>query len=83
MLKQMVTEGPHHPRNADHGLGVEITRPDYRLTVWGHGGLTVGFKAALWYVPRHDLVVVVLANDARANPSDLAELVVRSVAASP
>ena len=77
-LKQMVAEGPHHPRNANYGLGVEITRPDYRLTVWGHGGYTIGFKSALWYVPKQDLVVVVLANDARANTSDLAELVVRT-----
>jgi D-alanyl-D-alanine carboxypeptidase len=77
-LKQMVAEGPHHPRNANYGLGVEISRPDYRLTVWGHGGFTIGFKSALWYVPKQDLVVVVLANDARANTSDLAELVVRT-----
>lgn len=82
-LKQMVAEGPHHPRNSNYGLGVEITRPDYRMTVWGHGGFTLGFKSALWYVPRHDLVVVVLANDVRANPSDLAELVVRAEARSP
>jgi CubicO group peptidase (beta-lactamase class C family) len=53
------------------------------MTVWGHGGFTLGFKSALWYVPRHDLVVVVLANDVRANPSDLAELVVRAEARSP
>jgi D-alanyl-D-alanine carboxypeptidase len=77
-LKQMVAEGPHHPRNANYGLGVEISRPDYRLTVWGHGGFTLGFKSALWYVPEHDVVVVVLANDAGANASDLAELVVRT-----
>ncbi len=80
-LEQMVAEGPHHPRNANYGLGVEIARPDYRLTVWGHGGFTIGFKSAQWYVPKQDLVVVVLANDARANTSDLAELVVREEAA--
>jgi D-alanyl-D-alanine carboxypeptidase len=77
-LKQMVAEGPHHPRNANYGLGVEISRPDYRLTIWGHGGFTLGFKSALWYVPEHDIVVVVLVNDAGANASDLAELVVRA-----
>jgi D-alanyl-D-alanine carboxypeptidase len=77
-LRQMVADGPHHPRNANYGLGVEISRPDYRLTVWGHGGFTLGFKSALWYLPKHDLVVVVLANDAGANTSDLAELVVRA-----
>ncbi|HEY9378417.1 MAG TPA: serine hydrolase domain-containing protein, partial [Jiangellaceae bacterium] len=77
-LRQMVAAGPHHPRNANYGLGVEISRPDYRLTVWGHGGFTLGFKSALWYVPEHDVIVVVLANDAGANTSDLAELVVRA-----
>jgi D-alanyl-D-alanine carboxypeptidase len=77
-LQQMVADGPHHPRNANYGLGVEISRPDYRLTVWGHGGFTLGFKSALWYVPEHDVVVVVLANDAGANAADLAELVVRA-----
>jgi D-alanyl-D-alanine carboxypeptidase len=77
-LRQMVAEGPHHPRNANYGLGMEILRPDYRMTVWGHGGFTPGFRSALWYVPRHDLIVVVLANDSRANPQDLAELVLRA-----
>ena len=74
----MVADGPHHPRYANYGLGVEILRPDYRLTVWGHGGFTLGFKSVVWYVPEHDLVVVVLANDAGANVADLAELVVRA-----
>jgi D-alanyl-D-alanine carboxypeptidase len=77
-LEQMVADGPHHPRNANYGLGVEISRPDYRLTIWGHGGFTIGFKSTLWYVPTQDLVVVVLANDARANTADLAELVTRA-----
>ena len=26
-------------------------RPDYRTTIWGHGGFLPGFKSALWYVP--------------------------------
>jgi D-alanyl-D-alanine carboxypeptidase len=77
-LRQMVAEGPHHPRNSNYGLGVEISRPDYRLTVWGHGGFTLGFKSALWYLPQHKLVVAVLTNNAMANPQDLAELVVRA-----
>jgi D-alanyl-D-alanine carboxypeptidase len=77
-LRQMVTGGPHHARNSNYGLGVEITRPDYRTTVWGHGGFTPGFRSALWYLPQHDLVVVALANDSRANPPDLTELVTRA-----
>jgi D-alanyl-D-alanine carboxypeptidase len=81
-LRQMVTGGPHHPRNSNYGLGVEITRPDYRTTVWGHGGFTPGFRSALWYVPQNDLVIVVLANDSRANPHDLAELAMRAEAST-
>jgi D-alanyl-D-alanine carboxypeptidase len=77
-LQEMVAPGPHHPRNSNYGLGVTIFSPDYRLTTWGHGGFTLGFTSVLWYLPRHDLVVAVLANDVRANPSDLAELVVRA-----
>jgi D-alanyl-D-alanine carboxypeptidase len=76
-LHAMVTEGPYHPRFSNYGLGLEIMRPDYRTTIWGHGGFLPGFKSALWYVPSRDAVIVVLANDARANPADLAELAMR------
>ena len=76
-LQAMVTEGPYHPRFSNYGLGLEIMRPDYRTTIWGHGGFLPGFKSALWYVPSRDAVIVVLANDARANPADLAELAMR------
>jgi len=78
-MRQMLAEGAHHPRGTNYGLGVEITRPDYRTTVWGHGGALPGFRSALWYVPRDDTVIVVLANDWRANPQDLAELALRAV----
>jgi D-alanyl-D-alanine carboxypeptidase len=77
----MVADGPFHPRFTNYGLGVEILRPDYRTTIWGHGGFLPGFKSALWYVPSRDAVIVVLTNDARANPSDLAELVMRTLPA--
>jgi D-alanyl-D-alanine carboxypeptidase len=77
-LQQMVAEGPHHPRRTNYGLGVEIYRPDYRLTLWGHGGATLGFKSILWYAPKHDMVVVVLTNNFAANQLDLAELVIRT-----
>jgi D-alanyl-D-alanine carboxypeptidase len=77
-LRAMVAEGPYHPRFSNYGLGVEILHPDYRTTIWGHGGFLPGFKSALWYVPSRDTVIVVLANDARANPADLAELLMRA-----
>jgi D-alanyl-D-alanine carboxypeptidase len=76
-LRAMVAEGRYHPRFSNYGLGVEILRPDYRTTMWGHGGFLPGFKSALWYVPSRDAVIVVMANDARANPADLAELLMR------
>jgi D-alanyl-D-alanine carboxypeptidase len=76
-LRQMLAEGPHHPRNSNYGLGVEISRPDYRTTVWGHGGALPGFRSTLWYLPHRDTVIVVLTNDWRANPQDLAELALR------
>jgi D-alanyl-D-alanine carboxypeptidase len=79
-LRPMVAEGPYHPRFSNYGLGLEILRPDYRTTIWGHGGFLPGFKSALWYLPSRDAVIVVLANDARANPADLAELVARKQA---
>jgi D-alanyl-D-alanine carboxypeptidase len=78
-LRRMVADGPFHPRFTNYGFGVEILRPDYRTTIWGHGGFLPGFKSVLWYVPSRDAVIVVLANDARANPSDLAELVMRTL----
>ncbi len=78
-LRRMVADGPHHPRNSNYGLGVEISRPDYRTVMWGHGGALPGFRSGLWYAPQHDVTVVVLTNDYRANPQDLAELVLRAV----
>ena len=77
-LQQMVTESPHHVRTSGYGLGVEVMRPDYRLTMLGHGGFTIGTRSALWYAPEADVVVAVLANDAKADPHDLAELVIRA-----
>jgi D-alanyl-D-alanine carboxypeptidase len=77
-LQQMITEGPQHLRTSGYGLGVEVMRPDYRLTMLGHGGFTIGTRSALWYAPAADVVVAVLANDAQANPHDLAELVIRA-----
>jgi len=70
----MKAEGAFHPRNSNYGLGLEILRPDYRTTIWGHGGFVPGFRSVLWYVPSRDAVIVVLTNDSRANPADLAEL---------
>ena len=76
-MRAMTAEGPFHPRFTNYGLGLEIARPDYRTTIWGHGGYLPGFRSSLWYVPSRDAVIVVLANDARAEPRDLAELAMR------
>ena len=40
-------------------------------------GSLPGFRSILWYVPSRDAVIVVLANDARVEPRDLAELAMR------
>ena len=77
-LQQMITQSPQHLRTSGYGLGVEVMSPDYRLTLLGHGGFTIGTRSALWYAPAADVVVAVLANDAQANPLDLAELVIRA-----
>ena len=79
----MVTDGPFHPRRSNYGLGVEVLRPDYRTTLWGHGGFLPGFRSGLWYVPSRDTVLVVLTNESRANPADLAELLMWTVRPSP
>jgi D-alanyl-D-alanine carboxypeptidase len=79
MMRAMVAEGPFHPRFTNYGFGLEIARPDYRTIIWGHGGYVPGFRSALWYVPSRDAVIVVLANDVRAEPRDLAELTMRSL----
>ena len=76
-MRAMTADGPFHPRFTNYGLGLEIARPDYRTTIWGHGGYLPGFRSILWYVPSRDAVIVVLANDARVEPRDLAELAMR------
>ena len=76
-MQAMTADGPFHPRFTNYGLGLEIARPDYRTTIWGHSGYLPGFRSSLWYVPSRDAVIVVLANDARAEPRDLAELAMR------
>jgi D-alanyl-D-alanine carboxypeptidase len=79
LLEEMVTPTRFGARNAGYGLGVEVTRPDYRTTTWGNGGFLPGFRSTMQYLPGEDLVVVVLANTSSAAPADLAELLSRSV----
>jgi D-alanyl-D-alanine carboxypeptidase len=81
-LAAMTEEGPHHPRNSNYGLGLEIQRRDYRTLTWGHGGFLPGFRSSLRYLPEHDLIVVALVNDSLADPDDLAELAYRTVLAA-
>ena len=78
-FQAMVAEGQLHPPNSNYGLGLEIVRPDYQTLIWGHGGFLPGFKSVLWYVPSRDAVIVVLTNTSRANPPDLAELIMRTL----
>ena len=76
-LTQMTTPLPFGGRHAGYGLGLEVSQPDYATTVWGHGGSTAGFRSVLWVVPQRDAVIVVLTNEFRSNPADLAELLLR------
>ena len=78
-LAAMTAEGPHHPRNSNYGLGLEIQRRDYRTTTWGHGGFLPGFRSTLRYLPEHDVLVVALVNDSLDDADDLAELAYRSL----
>ena len=80
VLRDMTTATRHHPRASGYGLGLEITRPDWTTTVWGHGGFLTGFRSTMWFVPSADRVVVVLTNDSRGDTADLAELVLRGTA---
>jgi D-alanyl-D-alanine carboxypeptidase len=79
-LRLMTADRPFHSRGSNYGLGLEISRPDWTTTIWGHGGYVPGFRSTLWYVPSADLTIVVLANSSSANTSDLAELALRAAA---
>jgi D-alanyl-D-alanine carboxypeptidase len=72
--REMTTPQPFHPRHSNYGLGVELRRPDYHTTVWGHGGSLPGYRATMWYAPSQRRVIVVLANAYRCNTNDLAQL---------
>ena len=69
---------------SDYGLGLQMTRPDGRTAVRGHGGGVFGFTSSMWWVPELDTSIVVLVNDSSGpNPEDLAELVLRRLVAEP
>jgi D-alanyl-D-alanine carboxypeptidase len=79
-LATMTEVGPHHLRHYGYGLGVEIFKPNYETTVWGHGGSLPGYRSSMWYLPSDGTVIVVLTNEWRSNPADLAELVLQRLA---
>lgn len=49
-----------------YGLGLFIDR-GYDVPVIGHGGNTLGFTSDLFFLPEHDVGLVVLANAGQAN----------------
>ena len=79
----MTTHLPRSPRLAGYGLGAEVAHPDYVTKVWGHGGSLPGYRSLLWHVPSAGVTIAVLTNRYRANPADLAELVMRASGAIP
>jgi D-alanyl-D-alanine carboxypeptidase len=78
-LSMMTRWGAYGTRHSGYGLGVEVLRPDYRTTVWGHGGSVPGYRSVLWYVPSLQSSVVVLTNESRSNPAGLAELIMNAL----
>lgn len=80
-LDAMTEPGPHGRRYDGYGLGLEVTRPDRATLVLGHGGWVAGSRIVTWYVPDADAVITVAANEYRADPYDLAELLLHRVRA--
>lgn len=80
-LAEMTAPGAHDRRYDGYGLGIERLRPDRSTPVFGHGGWVSGQRIVTWYVPDLDTVITVAANDYRADPYDLAELLLRRVRA--
>ncbi|HEX2028652.1 MAG TPA: serine hydrolase domain-containing protein [Nitriliruptorales bacterium] len=77
LVALMTSSGPHDRRYDGYGLGVELAYPDRRTLVVGHGGFLPGSRTVTWHVLDHDIVITVLANESRVDPTDLAELLLR------
>lgn len=74
-LAAMLAEDPFGQR---YGLGLQWSTPDGTTDVVGHGGGVIGYVSVMWWVPSLDRSIVVLLNaSGRADPTDLAELVLR------
>jgi D-alanyl-D-alanine carboxypeptidase len=78
-LTAMVTPNAYGAPHHDYGLGVEVLHPDYETEVWGHGGVVLGFRAQMMYLPGSRTVIVVLVNETTADPLDLGELAMHAV----
>lgn len=78
-LRLMLQGSGFGRRFDDYGLGVELRRPDFATPVWGHGGFLPGYRSTAWYVPDRDLTITVLVNDSRADPADLAQLLLQQL----
>lgn len=61
----------------EYGLGVQHWQVATGVSAVGHMGSDPGFGASMAYLPDHDIAIVVLANDSRADPSDLVAVTAR------
>jgi D-alanyl-D-alanine carboxypeptidase len=76
-LRMMVAGSGFPRRFDDYGLGLELRRPDFSTDVWGHGGFLPGYRSTTWHVPEENLTTTILINDSRADPADLAQLLLQ------
>lgn len=51
---------------SSYGLGLDVEK-DHGIVVVGHGGNNIGFTADMYFMPEHDVGVVLLTNAGNAN----------------
>jgi D-alanyl-D-alanine carboxypeptidase len=69
-----VTQGTGWSPNLRYGLGLmqeTLRAGDHGVIAYGHSGMLGGYRTALWYLPRHDITIVVMLNEHSANPATL------------
>ena len=65
-----------------YGLGAQVIDIDGRRT-YGHSGRLLGFRAALRYLPDHDLSIAVVTNQSRADPAVILRALLKIAFAPP
>jgi D-alanyl-D-alanine carboxypeptidase len=65
-----------------YGLGAQVIDIDGRRT-YGHSGRLLGFRAALRFLPDHDLSIAVMTNQSRADPAVILRALLKIAFAPP